>query len=475
MLAGAIAGVCLSIGPLIAQTAPPPLDPLPEEIIADGAFRQDSTPSVTDESAIQSSTPIEGPLPTESPSTNQSPESIPISPEPASPETSTIGVPATSGNFLPSFDELQIDWFQMEGLKFRIGPFHVRLGLTVGLEYNDNIYATATNPIADYLTLVSPAITIGTGGWKGEAENFFLLNYTPQYRWYAQNKDRNRVNQNLSIRSNYKFSRFTTTNSLQFTRNDDATANQSANDFYTDLSINSLNAYYLGGKTFAQLGLNLRNSASSDSYTTVSASPQLGYALTPKTVISLGPYVGMVLLEGGDTQTFQGISATLNYNTLRKLQFTFTGGVQARQFQSEQSNGPSNFITPIFAFALNYQARERTSLQFDLSRDVGVSGLGGSFTTSQTNITNQIGLRLSQKLFRSIAFNLGFDYQILEYEGGTGDRTDTYFSATPALSYSFLKNQMILRLYYRRQQRTSDASLRGYTVNAIGTSIGYQF
>jgi len=384
----------------------------------------------------------------------------------------SVGLPDESNYYLPGFEGW--NWFQMEGLKFRIGPIHARITLGMSLEYNTNIFANSVDPTADYVARIGPTFTFGTGGWRGEATNFALLSYTPSFIFYGENKERDNVAENLSFTAQYTLSRYETALEVVYQRSNEPNATQQGLSEYSSFGVNWDNSYLLGGKTFARanFGYAVQDNANGDNNTTVSAAPQLAYQFSPKATVFAGPFVGIAYVGDGATQPFQGINVGITYSNLSKLSGQFVVGIQARQFKGDNVSGAKDFTTPIFNFQLEYALREVTSLTFSLAREVAISDLEQGLTY----VNNQLSLGLRQKIFGKLDFNLGLAYQLLQYEGdGPDGRNDQYVSFTPSLGYTFWRDQVTLSIFYRRQQLVSDQSARDYEVNAFGTAMQFRF
>ncbi len=384
----------------------------------------------------------------------------------------SMGMPDEENYYLPEFERL--NWFQMDGLKFRIGPIHARITLQSSLEYNTNIFATSNDPTPDYVARIGPTFTFGTGGWRGEATNFARLTYTPSFVYYGENKERDTVNENLQFIADYTLFRYQTALAISYSRSNEPNATQQGLSEYSTLGLDWNNSYLLGGKTFlrANFGYLLQDYSNRDDYTTVTAAPQLAYEFSPKITVFAGPLVGIAYVGDGGTQPFQGINMGITYSNLSKLSGQFVFGLQSRQFEGENLANAKDFTTPVFNFSMNYELREMTSVGLVLSRDVQISDLERGLTY----INNQLELRLRQQLFGRVDFNLGLAYQFIEYEGdGPDGRNDQYVAFTPSISYTFWKDQITWSIFYRRQQLTSDNSIRDYEINALGTGLVFQF
>ncbi len=393
-----------------------------------------------------------------------------------------IGVPQSSNSFLPYFAG-ELDgrpFFERDGLRFRAGPVNLRLALSLSTEYNDNIYSSAYNPVADQIQRITPELTIGMGDFAAQSEDYLSMQYSPDFAFYLHNPDQNRVNQSLVGSAMATFSRYSTVLYLSYIDANTPSATQSGGQSYQTLTFNWNNSYSLTEKTFTRLNLSALYQAYEDggANTTYTASPLLGYQYSPKTVITIGPYAGVAYLNGGQagsargTQTFQGATIGFQYDNLRKLQLNGTVGFQSRQFEGDESTGSSNFTTPIFQFDANYALSTDIGITAGLSRTVEITNL----VEGQTYTNNAFSLGYRQDISSHFSWGLTFGYQYLEYDGETADgRTDQFATINPSVSYKFWRDQCALSVFYSRQQRTSTVSAADFSVNVYGIRFTYKF
>ncbi len=473
-----------------AQAVPASTDQSVPEQPAWGA-RESTTPedTVTLNPAPASPSPPDAPMATARPASARAVDlasPAPIAPSsPPGPGTASVppaktafsdqvGVPESTNHFLPNFGDYGRPLFERQGLRFRAGPVNLRMGLSVGAEYNSNIYGSSTNLVSDYITRVSPEFNLGIGDFQARDNEFALLNYHPSFEYYLNQTQQNRVNQNLEITGQGTFSRYSTTADIAYTTSTSPNATQTGGQSYSTFVLSWDNRYYLGAKTFAraQVGANIQSSENGNDYQTYSISPQIGYAYSPKTTLTFGPFAGVSNISDGGRQSFQGLSVGINYTTLRKLLFDGSFGVQARQFDEQNATGASNFITPVFNIGVTWNATANTDFALTLLRDVQLSDIQRGLTYTNS----QIDLRVSQKIYNRLTFGLGLTYQLLDYQGDAPiGRTDQYISGGPTLGYSFWRDLFNLSVFYRYQKRTSDVQQYQYDVTSYGFNLSYRF
>ncbi len=390
-----------------------------------------------------------------------------------SPDDVTYGVPSDTGYYLPDLTDPLDPFFQINGLKVRIGEVHLRLPMNLSFQYDDNIFQSNINVTGDFISAFSPTLLLGIGDYALAEENYFRLSFTPQFQFFLENSELNTTNQFLSVTGQYAFPRLTTTGSLIYSLNSNPTSTDQGRQERASYSFLWGNSYALGAKTFleADLGADYQDDGSDIQYTTVTLSPRIAYQYSPKLRLGFGPVFGVTSISSGGQQTFQGLVLSIGYDTLERFAFRASLGAQARQFDDDSAEN-EDYVTPTFSLGTSYQIGDdgMRSISLDFSRTIGNS----SFVSGQSVINNAISVAYTQPFLYRLSFNLALSYQVNEYQGLQED-TDNFFSARPAITYSFLRDQVALSLFYTRSQRTSEIVNREFTNNVIGLNLNFQF
>jgi len=368
----------------------------------------------------------------------------------------------------------------MDGLRFRVGMAHIRFDLDLNFGYNDNIFAFNSPRVGDYITTVSPTIEVGFGNYPrprpllalGEDENYFFLRYTPSYLRFLENPDQNTVNENLSTEGRYTFSRLSLDGAFSYLKTTNPAPTDLGRQEYSIYALTLKAEYALAPKTFFEVAVNgsYTDYLTQVDYTTVSLTPSLGYQVGPKLRLSLGPSFGVTYVEGGGKQPFEGLILGIQYDSLRKLVFRGTLGVQATQFEGPNPANSEDFIAPVFALGATYTINETSSISLDLNQGVGNSGSSGG----QALLNTSVSLSYTRRFFDRIQFDLSGNWQRLEYQG-TGARTDIYATFSCRLGYLFWQQRCNAYLTYVRSQRFSEVSAFEYVSNFLGTGLGVEF
>ncbi len=475
---------------LPAPNSPPPASGSPATTANPPPVTSDPPPATSNEEPLTNEEPgttnQEPPPATDPPPATRdlppaTPEVPPIAPlddfafdEVEEPLPDDMGVPSDGGFFLPDLTNPADPFFQLEGLHLRLGELHLRLLPAVGTSYNDNIFASNQDRVADIISTFSPALAAGIGDYEVREQNYFTLVYTPQFQFFAENTTQNTTNEFLTFDGQYSFSRLVTGVTFTYQRTSDPVPDQVGRNEYTTFNFRWDNSYALASKTFLELGLNGQYQSYSFSidYTTVSADLRLAYQFSEKLRLSLGPSAGITYVENGEEQPFQAVNLGFEYDTLKKFRIRGDVGIQARQFTETDISGDSNIVTPTFTIGATYLIKVDSSVDLAFSRTIGNSG----FSSGQSQITNTINLSYTQRVLTR--FRLGFtvNYQILQYQGfGTQDRNDAFLNVQPSIAYLFWRDRCSVTFYVARQQRYSELEFLNYNANSAGTSFSIEF
>jgi hypothetical protein len=80
----------------------------------------------------------------------------------------------------------------------------------VGIAYDDNIFISNTNRVADTILTVIGGISLIYGDWRSRTENFLVADYEPAGVFYFENPNENSFNQVASLAGQYRIQRLTT-------------------------------------------------------------------------------------------------------------------------------------------------------------------------------------------------------------------------------------------------------------------------
>ncbi|HEY8899205.1 MAG TPA: outer membrane beta-barrel protein [Chthoniobacterales bacterium] len=430
--------------------------------------------------AEDSSIAEDGSTTTATPTPEPTPPPKPLPPFILEPDESTLGVPVDQGWNLPDFSDTS-SWFQMQGLRMRVGPLQLRFDLDLNVGYNDNIFGTNFPKVGDYVSTISPTIEAGIGEYPrprqlvplSEQQNYFYLRYTPSFLFFAENPAQNATNENLTIAGRYTFRRLVLDGAFSYVTTTNPTPTDIGRQQYNTTSLNIKASYALSTKTFLQVIAagsyqdypEIPNTAT----TTVSIAPALGYQFSKKLRLTLGPTAGVSYFESGGEQPFQSVNLGFTYDTTHKLQFEGSVGIQRTEGNSNSSDD-GDFTSPVFSLGATYTIDNTSSIALDLARNVSTGGT----SNGETYIQTAISASYQKRIWSRIQLDLTGSYQVYDYQG-VGARTDTYIVFNVRVGYLFWQQRCSVYVTYVRNQRISDISAYEYDSNFLGTGINVQF
>ena len=340
----------------------------------------------------------------------------------------------------------------------------------VAIAYDDNIFISNTDRVADTILTVIGGISLIYGDWRSRTENFLVADYEPAGVFYFENPNENSFNQVASLAGQYRIQRLTTrlrsqyvyltgaerdigdlatrsliNNSLQFTYDlSDKTALTA--EGFTDIAIyeSFFNSYDYGAKIGAD------------------------YQILQK--VRIGPQfvLGFLDVEDSPFQVYEQIRARATYGATGKLDFEGSAGVEFRQFDSENR---THFV---FSLAANYRPFPGTAATLRGYRRV----FGSASLRGEDFIATGVELAISQRFFQRIYLTVAAGYENDEYieiaEDVNTGRVDNYVYARPAIAFAFTKWVSISAFYEFRNNFSNESEFAFYN-NRFGGAIAFQF
>jgi hypothetical protein len=217
----------------------------------------------------------------------------------------------------------------------------------VGIAYDDNIFISNTNRVADTILTVTGGISLIYGDWRSRSENFLVADYEASGIFYFENPNEDSFNQVASLMGQYRIQRLTMQLRSQYLYLNGA--ERDVGGLATrNLINNSLRfAYDVSDKT----ALNAEGFANLALYQTLFNSYEFGakagaeYQILQKIRIGPEAVVGFLNVTDSPFQVYEQIRARATYNATGKINFEGSAGVEFRQFDSEKPNVFCFFIS----------------------------------------------------------------------------------------------------------------------------------
>ena len=340
-------------------------------------------------------------------------------------------------------------------------PFYY--GLTVGETYDDNIFITA-HKIGDFYTHVTPMIDLVRGDKTAIDANYLNIVFRPTLFLYDRESQQNRVDYYADALYQRHFTRLTLSLEQRFEELTDPSIDVGG-FFKQDVYTTQLSADYtyddklsFGGSETQRLSFISNEppiTETAEWITDLYARYQLGSKLS----LGLGPRIGFVDISGAADQTYQDLLARLTYQATDRVNLSFEGGVEYRQFQEA-----ANRLYPVFALNASYTPFDGTLLSLGAYRqDVVSYGEVGS-----NYLSTQVQMNLRQRFFRNFFLVVSGGYDLAAYDPAEGDSTtpgrrrDDYYFASAGLEWD---PREWISVSLRAQASSDDSNFAGNSFN----------
>jgi hypothetical protein len=345
---------------------------------------------------------------------------------------------------------------------------------TTGITYDDNIFISHQNKQADEVFTVSGGLTLGLGDYRDLQENYLLAQYLLAGFFYVQNSQENSPEQDLALRTQFRFSKLTlqTQTRYEFLKG----ANRQVGNFVSQNLIDNLVrfAYDYSDKTrfflsFEQITNLYKNYLSSYEYIGRSGGE---YLITPKIKLGGEAVIGTLDQESSPSGTFAQLQLLAAYGMTGKLSFQLGAGGEIRHYDSD---GGLTRGTPVFSLGLTYHPFPDTSIALTGNRNVNAS-----FSVAGENfVATGLTVQLSQSLFTRLTLGTTAGYendQYLATQAGAAEsgRVDNYFFIQQTLTYRF-RNWLSASLSYEFRRNASNESSFTFSDNRVAISAGANF
>jgi Putative beta-barrel porin 2 len=345
---------------------------------------------------------------------------------------------------------------------------------STGVTYDDNIFISNQNRVADEIFTVSGGFTLGLGDYRNLQENYLLAQYQLTGFFYVHNSQEDSPQQQFALRTQFRFSKLT----LQTqTRYDYLTqANRQVGNFVNQNYIDNLirlnydysdkSQYFL---SFEQITNLFQNNLNSYEYV-----GRLGgaYQITPK--IRLGGEVdlGELVQEESPTGTYAQLRLLADYSLTGKLALQLSAGGEIRYYDSP---GGLTKATPVFSLGLTYRPFPDTSIGLSAYRNVNAS----PSLVAENYVATGLAVRLYQLLFQRVTVGISAGYENDQYlatqvEAAEANRVDNYFFIEPLFTYRF-RDWLSATLSYEFRRNASNESSSNFFDNRVTFSVGVNF
>jgi hypothetical protein len=351
--------------------------------------------------------------------------------------------------------------------RWRIVPL-----VSAGVVYNDNIFLSNTDRVADFIFTISAGLAFQLGDFREQTENYVEAYWLGIPVWYAENPAQNAFNQSAALSAQYRWNRLTARYEGRF--NTDKGPNREVNTITTTTSFsNSLRFQYdYSEKTSFDLRFSQSASLVQEFEDTFQYELKAGmeYQLFPKTRVGLEGVAGVTEQTSEPLQYYQQGRVRLTYVATGKLAFKFSGGVEVREIEGTDIVK----INPVFSLGLAYQPFDGTTLDLTFYRNV----VAATTLTGQDYTATGFEIGASQRFFQNYIATISLGYENDVYFSTTGesttDRVDNYVYVRPRLRYSF-NEWLSASLFYEFRQTVSNETTSSFYNNRVGMEVATKF
>lgn len=384
-----------------------------------------------------------------------------------------------------------------EALGVRQGAFMIWPKVTVAGEYNDNIFATEDDKVADGIFHTTPEINV-TSNWSRHS---LAAHAQATFNQYAQNSNQNTTDYSLGADGQLDVLRsFALFGGADFSRFTEPRTAAGSEGQPFPVRYEQTSAYIAGAKTFNRLKLSARGDWKEFNYLNTTgnfpqndrdrdtwlATARADYAVSPDTALfvevsgnwrnyrlSTSPIEnGVLIYPNFVNRDSDGVTALVgaNFDLAALVRGEIGLGYMKQNFDDSTLDDYSGFGA---RGQVEWFPTQLTTVTLTGSRSVEDSSLAGS----STYISNNLALKVDYELLRNVILSANGSWGKDDYRGI--DRNDKRYGA--GISASYLMNRNVgLSLaynYYKKDSEGTDASVAfaNSTVNRVGVTLTVQY
>ena len=381
------------------------------------------------------------------------------------------GVPVTEKS-RPDYDALGI----------RAGAFMVKPQITLGLEYNDNIYATKRSKESDWITTVAPQVDVRSE-WSRHSLG---INAGVKGGMYASESNENYLDGHIFLDGRLDMLRESFfTGRVGFQRLHEERGSPDANLAWDEPAVyyktDGDMAYYHGvGKVSFSAGTGITNldfrsvDLKEGGSRSLSIRDRNIYNVNARVAYELTPDVQPFISTRYEWRRYDKSEAQRDSDGYRiGLGTGFDlGGVTSGEifagYMHQDYDDRKNISGFWYGLSLLWNPTMLTSVQADVQSSVKETTLGGSSGIDAVDA----GIRVDHELLRNLLVGAFFDYTHDSYKGV--NVTDEYYTFGPRLTYLWNRN-LSAEAGYAYKAKESNRSDREYTENRFTISLTGKF
>jgi Putative beta-barrel porin 2 len=343
---------------------------------------------------------------------------------------------------------------------------------TPGAVYDDNIFISDTNRVADIIWAVTAGAAFELGDYRNLQENFLIAEWYGTGYFYTNNPAQDAFNQSAALLGQYRWEKLKAqlSSRYQYLTGPDRQVGSFATRHIFNNAI--LLNYDYSDKTvfdaeFAQETQLFQSYFNQYDYRGKAGAE---YQILPKTWVGLEGVVGALNVDGSPLQYYQQARIRMKYSYTGKLNFKLSAGVETREVE-----GVSGVrVNGVFSLGLEYRPFDGTLISLQGYRNV----IGSNSLQGQDYIATGFSISIQQRFLQRIYTGLTFGYENDVYfavaPGAEADRIDNYIFLRPSISYA-MNSWLTAGVFYEYRNNASTQDNSAFYNNRFGVELGAQF
>lgn len=364
----------------------------------------------------------------------------------------------------------------------RSGGMVIKPELTLGLEYNDNIYATKDNKESDWITIIAPRIKVDSN-WTRHALGF---DAGLKGGIYASESDENyldahiRLSGRMDVLRESFFSALASFERLHEERGERDVSGTWKEPSVYNRSMGNLSYLHGIGKVSLNAGVGITNldyqsvdliGGGSDSQdlrdrNIYNVNARMAYELLPNVLPFLAAQYEWRKYDKSEARR-DSDGYRIGVGTGFDLGGVTTGEIFAGYMHQDYDHR-DNISGAWYGLSLLWNVTEMTSVQASVESSVKETTVANAAGINAVDA----GIRIDHELLRNLLVGAFFDYTYDDYK--SVDITDKYYTVGPRVTYLWNRN-LSLGAEYSHKKKDSTPSTRDYTENKFMISLTGKF
>lgn len=345
-------------------------------------------------------------------------------------------------------------------------------GISIGSEYNDNIYYRSTDKEEDLIFRASPFISLTAGDAKEGRGGFVRTEYRPAGLLYTDHSSDTRVDHDARIWTGWRGAVTSISADGVFQKQGDATAEVFAPTDRTNLAGELRVAWHGREKLRVETAAGIKRTDYDAprffDYDRRYGEIALKYEHSPKTELGIAYRAGTLAVDGSARQDTQAVLGSIVWKPRGKILVSLEGGAERRD------SAVGSRTTPVLEARAEWRPREKTKIYLKgyMREEASVFYRGQNFLVrgGTAGVSQRLGEKWEVKLEGGMESN---SYRSIG-SGNSFDREDKTYFLRPAVSRRF-SDQTELSFFYRISSNNSTTDALTYDQSILGVELKHEF